>query len=83
MVNEEEALYGSVPQRDPFCDPEYYTHFVSAAERLRETFRKLNREEVQLVECWLSKSTSQSQKRGLRMITRRTIINRKRKEDSL
>ena len=57
MVNEEEALYGSVPQRDPFCDPEYYTHFVSAAERLRETFRKLNREEVQLVECWLSKST--------------------------
>lgn len=55
MVNEDEPLYGTVPQQDPFCDPVYYTEYVSALERLRKVYRKMNEEEVQLVQCWINR----------------------------
>lgn len=55
MISEDETYYGSIPQTDPFCDPVYYTEYVSALERLREVYRTMSREETQIVECWINR----------------------------
>lgn len=55
MISEDETYYGSIPQTDPFCDPVYYTGYVSALERLREVYRQMNREETEIVECWINR----------------------------
>ena len=57
MVSEDAPFYGSIAQRDPFSDPEYYTYYVSALERLRQLYRQMNAEEVELVKCWINKDT--------------------------
>ena len=57
MVSEDEPFYGSIAQRDPFSDPEYYTYYVTALERLRQLYRQMNAEEVELVKCWINKDT--------------------------
>ena len=54
-VCEQEPRYGTIPQTDPFCDPEYYAGFAGALERLQEVYRNMNEEEVQLVQSWISR----------------------------
>lgn len=70
MVCEQEPRYSTIEQRDKLNDPQYYTDFAGALERLQELYRSMSEEETQLVQSWIGQEKYEDAAKRMNMSVR-------------